>query len=150
MVFRHVVRIARILMIPGGNALLVGVGGSGKQSLSKLAAFICHLNVMQIVVSSDYGLNDLRENLRDMYKKSGVKPGLHAMFLLADSQIVDEKFLVYINDLLSTGNIPDLFTKEEYDGIFASLRNTAKADGDSFDDDSDVLYQCFCVAVRSV
>ena len=110
-------RVSRILMMPGGNALLVGVGGSGKQSLSKLAAFICHLSVHQIAVTSDYNVNDLKENLRDMYRRAGVKPGLPMTFLLADSQIVDEHFLVYINDLLSSGYIPDLFTKEEYDGI---------------------------------
>mmetsp|Transcript_22422 Transcript_22422/g.30704 ORF Transcript_22422/g.30704 Transcript_22422/m.30704 type:complete len:1916 (+) Transcript_22422:3-5750(+) len=126
---RHVTRIARILMFPGGNALLVGVGGSGKQSLSKLASFICMYETFQISVTSDYSVNDLREHLKDMYKRAGVKPGEPLVFLLTDTQITDERFLIYINDLLSSGRIPDLFSKEDYDGIFSSLRPVAKAEG---------------------
>ncbi|KAH8058729.1 hypothetical protein JL722_5961 [Aureococcus anophagefferens] len=125
---KHVARISRIVLNEGGHALLVGVGGSGKQSLSRLAAFICHYTVTQIVISSSYSITDLKDDLKGMYNKAGLKEE-GVMFLLTDSQITNERFLIYINDLLASGNIPDLFAVDEVDNIVNSVANRVKAAG---------------------
>ena len=125
---KHVARIVRIIRNEGGHALLVGVGGSGKQSLSRLAAFICGYSLMQIVISSTYSVNDLKDDLKAMYHKAGVK-GEGVMFLLTDSQITNERFLIYINDLLASGNIPDLFAPDEVDEICNAVASKVKASG---------------------
>lgn len=59
-VFVFSCRISRILEAPYGNALLVGVGGSGKQSLCRLAAFLSTLEVFQITLRKGYSINDLK------------------------------------------------------------------------------------------
>lgn len=46
------------------------------------------------------------------------------MFLLTDSQITNERFLIYVNDLLASGNIPDLFAVDEVDAIVSGVRCT--------------------------
>ncbi|MEW5311809.1 MAG: hypothetical protein WDW38_003494 [Sanguina aurantia] len=124
----HITRIARIIDQPRGNAMLVGVGGSGKQSLARLASFICGYEVFQISVSSTYGVAEFKENLLSLYRKAGTK-GTPVTFLMTDNQIVKEVFLVYINDLLSTGYIADLFTPEDKEAFCNAVRNECKSAG---------------------
>lgn len=76
----------------------------------RLAAFICGYSTVTIVISGNYSLSNFREDLQKMYKRAGLK-GEGLMFLFTDSQVVDERMLVYINDLLASGEIPDLFAQ---------------------------------------
>lgn len=69
-------RISRILESPRGSALLVGVGGFGKQSLSRLAAFISTLEVLQIQLKKGYGVADLKVKLDKIISNLAPSMGL--------------------------------------------------------------------------
>ncbi|XP_064146125.1 dynein axonemal heavy chain 11 isoform X1 [Loxodonta africana] len=125
---KHVCRISRILRAPQGYALLVGVGGSGKQSLSRLAAYICSLEVFQITLTEGYGIQDLRVDLANLYIRTGAK-NMPTVFLLTDAQVLDESFLVLINDLLASGEIQDLLSDEDVDKIISGIRNEVRSLG---------------------
>ena len=49
-----VTRIIRVIAQPRGNMLLIGIGGSGRQSLSRLSAYIIGFKVFQIEVTKHY------------------------------------------------------------------------------------------------
>lgn len=138
-------RINRILESPRGSALLVGVGGSGKQSLSRLAAFISSLEVVQIQLKKGYTVSDLKHELLTLYLKAGLK-NVGIVFLMTDAQIPSEQFLVLINDMLASGEIPDMFPDDEVDNIIASIRNEVKGAG--LADTREVCWKFFIDRVR--
>ena len=100
---------------------------------------------MRIMVSTNYSLNDLKGDLQGFFTKAGVT-GVQMLFLLTDTQITNEKFLVYMNDILSSGWVPELFAKDELDGLLQKVRNEAKAAG--FLDTPDQLFEFFLDKVR--
>jgi dynein heavy chain len=118
---KHLFRISRIVEMPRGSALLVGVGGSGKQSLTRLASYISRSWCFQIVLTKTYNMNALDEDIRGLYRSAGAKRE-QTTFLFTDSEIKDEMFLEKINTVLMTGNIPGLFPKDEVLAICGELQ----------------------------
>uniref|UniRef100_A0A8C0BA58 Dynein axonemal heavy chain 17 n=1 Tax=Buteo japonicus TaxID=224669 RepID=A0A8C0BA58_9AVES len=121
----HVCRISRILESPWGNALLVGVGGSGKQSLARLAAYISNLDVFQITLRKGYSIPDLKLDLASQYIKAAVK-NTPTVFLMTDSHVAEESFLVLINDFLASGEVPGLFQDDDLENIISAMRPQVK------------------------
>lgn len=116
---KHLAIISRIIMMPRGSALLVGVGGSGKQSLTKLSTYLCTYSHFQITVSKTYSEKDLMEDIKSQYLKAGFKKPV--TFVFTDAEVKTEAFLEYINMILSTGEIPGLMAKDEMVAMIAEL-----------------------------
>uniref|UniRef100_A0A8W4FA49 Dynein axonemal heavy chain 8 n=1 Tax=Sus scrofa TaxID=9823 RepID=A0A8W4FA49_PIG len=128
----HLIKISRIIRTSCGNALLVGVGGSGKQSLSRLASFI----------AGSYNVNNLIEDLKALYKVAGAD-GKGITFIFTDNEIKDEAFLEYLNNLLSSGEISNLFARDEMDEITQGLISVMKRELPRHPPTFDNLYEYF-------
>lgn len=108
----HMSRISRVLRTSGGHALLVGVGGSGRQSITRLATQLAEYSLFQPKVTKNYGVADWRDYLKVALKTAGVE-GKKVVLLLTDSQIPNEAILEDVDGLLNSGEVPNLFTKDE-------------------------------------
>ena len=74
------------------------------------------MDVFRIVVSTNYKMSDLKADICVAFMKAGAQ-GLPLLFILTDGQIINDKFLMYINDILATGYVPDLFASDELEAI---------------------------------
>ena len=145
---KHMMRISRLLCMDRGSALLIGVGGSGKQSLTRLAAYIAGAFPFQIQITKTYNQANLFEDLKGLYKIAGLK-GQKVAFIFTDAEVKEEAFLEYINQLLMTGEVAGLFPKDEQDALVNDCRPAFKKHAPAgLVDSYDNLWSFFLSRVR--
>lgn len=141
---KHLSRISRVLRISGGHALLIGVGGSGRQSLTKLAASMSGYSLFNLTAKPNYGnltcydcltlfkrkiwnvgVNEWREDVKRVLRAAGGQ-GRDVVFLILDNQLNNATFLQDIDSLLNSGLVPNIFTVEEKQELIEVLFNAFK------------------------
>jgi dynein heavy chain len=95
---KHLCRITRALRQPRGNVLLIGVGGSGRQSLTTVASYIAKGKLFQIEITKNYKEQQWKDDLKRLLKLAG-KDNQKAVFLYNDTQVLKESMLEDINNL---------------------------------------------------
>lgn len=129
----HACRILRVLQQPAdrfGHLMLVGVGGSGRQSLTRLAAHMEELDFETIEMQSRYRLPEWQQDLRTLLRRVGTQRR-PTVFFLSDAQVADaglrEGMLEDLSCLLLQADFPVTFGEEETDDILKAMEEVADA-----------------------
>lgn len=96
--------------------------------MARLAASMNRMKSFSIEITKNYREKEFHEDIKKLLMKSGVdcEP---QVFLFSDTQIVRESFLEDINNLLNSGEVPNLFPPDEKATIIDELGNRARENG---------------------
>lgn len=119
----------------------------GKQSLSRLASHLNGYKCYQIELSRGYNHASFHEDMRKFYFAAGVA-NTPSVFLMTDTQIIQEDFLEDVNNILNSGEVPNLFESDEYEKLMVAARQPA-TDAKHHDLSRDGIYHFFIGRVRS-
>lgn len=91
---------------------MIGLGGNGRKTLSRLAAFINDCALFKVDVGKSYGKNDWHDDLKTLFKSLGID-NKKTVFMFQDADIKGDYFIEDISSILNVGEVPNIFTQEE-------------------------------------
>jgi len=142
----HIARIRRVIGFPKGNALLMGVGGSGRQSCCKLANFVMGYRIFRIEITKDYKIDkNWKDDVKNCLLQSGAKRN-PTTFLIVDTQIISEKQLEDINNILNTGDVPNIYEGPDFEQMNLTAKKDCQDKG--LEQTPINLYNQFLIAVK--
>lgn len=108
---------------------------------------MCELSIYQIAITKQYRVPEFREDLKTLYSIAGVenKP---TSFLFNDTQVVEEQFLEIVNNMLSTGEVANLYKSDEMEDVsrLITLDVTIILSPFRYNANTMFLYRCYCIS----
>lgn len=135
----HLSKICRILSIPNCNLIQVGMCGTGRLSLVKLACLIANQKFFKIDITQNYDVNNWHKTAKDFLKEAGGY-GRPCTFFLKEEQIVFDTILDDLDYLLKTGQIPFIYTLEEKQELLDLVRFNMQEDYPNIDESSESIF----------
>ena len=84
--------------------------------------------MVQLEIIKGYGMKDWREDMvNNLFGAAGIDSQPH-VFLMADTQIINEAFVEDINNILNNGMIPNLYGAEDIQKIVEDMKDAHKSD----------------------
>ncbi|XP_068612804.1 cytoplasmic dynein 2 heavy chain 1 isoform X2 [Brachionichthys hirsutus] len=121
-------RVDRVLSRPGGSLLLAGRSGVGRHTATYLVSHMHGYTLFTPKISRGYSLKHFSNDLKTVMQLAGLE-GQQVILLLEDYQFVHPAFLEMVNSLLSSGEVPGLYTPEEMEPLLSPLKDAASQDG---------------------
>jgi dynein heavy chain 2 len=118
----------RILSKPGGSALMIGRAGTGRRSAALISAAMLHLPVVQLGAGRGYSTKAFYGDLKPILQRTGIL-GESVVLLIEDYHVADTNFMETINSLLSSGEAPGVYNRDEIDAMLGQLKETHSEQG---------------------
>ena len=106
---------------------MIGVGGSGRQSLSRLAVFIMGQNFVEPHLTKNYTYEAWSEDIKEMFGTTGCDHKTTSFFL-SDACLKFDFMLEDVNSFLNSGEIPNLYSQDEKIMLIDRISGSKKGD----------------------
>lgn len=141
-IVEHISHVDRALSSLGGHLLLVGRCGVGRRNVTTVVSYMLGYEMFSPKPSRDYGPKQFCADIKTVLTAAGVR-GEHVVLYVEDFQVTSENILELINSLLSSGEVPGLFTNEELEPLLMPLKERFREEGGYR-----TLYDFFVARVR--
>lgn len=110
--------IERVLSMPGGTLLLAGRSGVGRKQSTQLVCHLLNTEFFSPNINREYGMKEFKRDLKQILLNTGINAEKTCLYI-EDHQLLSDEFLSMLNALISSGEVPGLYSSEELEPLLS-------------------------------